>query len=56
MEQLEQLAESKIGHRADGMWMTTDGRPFYSRKMCLTVQVEIEQNELINRVKGGSDE
>jgi hypothetical protein len=53
---LEKLAESRIGHLSDGMWATTDGQKFYSRRMAVTAQIEIDRNELINRVKGGSDE
>lgn len=53
---LEKLAESNIGHLSDGMWITTIGEKFHSRRMAVTAQIEIEQNLLINRVKGGSDE
>jgi hypothetical protein len=53
---LEELAESRIGHLSDGMWATTDNQKFYSRRMAVTAQIEIERNLLINRVSGGSDE
>ena len=56
MEQLEELAESRIGHLSDGMWATTDNQKFYSKRMAVTAQIEIERDILINPVKGGSDE
>ena len=46
-QQLEQDAEAKIGFLSDGMWITTDGQRFYSRRMAVTVQIEIDHAETI---------
>jgi len=42
-QQIEQEAETKIGFLSDGMWITTDGQRFYSKRMAVTVQLEIDQ-------------
>jgi hypothetical protein len=46
-QQLEQDAEAKIGFLSDGFWYCTDGQRFYSRRMAVTVQIEIDHAETI---------
>ena len=44
-QQLEQEAESKIGFLSDGMWITTYGQKFYSKRMAITAQMEVDEIE-----------
>lgn len=45
-QQLEQEAEAKIGFLSDGFWYCTDGQRFYSRRMAITVQIEIDREKM----------
>lgn len=45
-QQLEQEAEASIGFLSDGFWYCTDGQRFYSRRMAITVQIEIDREKM----------
>ena len=43
---LAEEAEAKIGFLSDGMWHCTDGQKFHSRRMAVTVQIEIDREKM----------
>ncbi len=45
-QQLEQEAAASIGFLSDGMWHCTDGQKLHSRRMAITVQIEIDREKI----------
>lgn len=47
-EQKRDEAAKKVGFLSNGMWVTTDGQPFYSKRMAINVQILIDEDEKVN--------
>lgn len=44
----QEQAALNIGFKSNGMWITTDGREHYSRRLAIAEQILIDEDEKVN--------